>query len=78
MTISLLTSKAALSPKLVKSLLVAVAEIARGDAEGSKDVQWSRLSLMALINLIQVVRIYALLLYLSSFASQIAYLNLIS
>ncbi|KAF5456237.1 hypothetical protein F2P56_025738 [Juglans regia] len=54
MIVGLLANKVALSPKLVKSLIRSIAEIAREDAKESADLQWFRLSLMALINLVQM------------------------
>lgn len=54
MIVGLLANKVALSPKLVKSLIRSIAEIAREDAKDLTDLQWLRLSLMALINLVQV------------------------
>lgn len=54
MIVALLANKVALSPKLVKSLIRSIAEIAREDVEESTDLQWFRLSLMALINLVQL------------------------
>ncbi|KAB1204141.1 hypothetical protein CJ030_MR8G004038 [Morella rubra] len=53
MIVGLLASKVALSPKLVNSLIRSIAEIARENAKESTDLQWLRLSLMALINLVQ-------------------------
>lgn len=55
MIVGLLASKAALSSKLVRSLVRSLAETAREDAEASSDEYLVRLSMMALINLIQVV-----------------------
>lgn len=54
MIVGLLANKVALSPKLVKSLIRSIAELAREDAKESTDLQWFRLSLMALINLVQM------------------------
>ncbi|XP_075111294.1 uncharacterized protein At3g06530 isoform X2 [Nicotiana tabacum] len=54
MIVSLLADKVALSPKVVKSLMRSLAEIARADARDSTDLQWCRMSLMALINLVQL------------------------
>ncbi|KAH9678615.1 hypothetical protein KPL71_025786 [Citrus sinensis] len=54
MIVALLANKVALSPKLVKSLIRSIAEIAREDVKESTDLQWFRLSLMALINLVQL------------------------
>lgn len=54
MIVGLLASKVALSPKLVNSLIRSIAEIARENAKESTDLQWLWLSLMALINLVQV------------------------
>lgn len=56
MIVGLLSSKVALSPKLVNTLIRSIAEIARDDAKESTDLQWLRLSLMTMINLIQVLR----------------------
>lgn len=55
MIVSLLASKVALSHDLVKSLIRSVAAIAREDATEASDLQWFRLSILALINLVQVV-----------------------
>lgn len=55
MIVGLLASKVTLSPKLVKSLMRSIAEIAREEAKGSADLQLFRLSLMTLINLVQVL-----------------------
>lgn len=54
MIVGLLANKVALSPKLVKSLIRSISELAREDAKESTDLQWFRLSLLALINLVQV------------------------
>ena len=56
MIVGLLSSKVALSPKLVNTLIRSIAEIARDDAKESTDLQWLRLSLMTMVNLIQVLR----------------------
>ncbi|GMI76636.1 hypothetical protein like AT3G06530 [Hibiscus trionum] len=53
MIVGLLANKVALSPKLVNSLIRTVTEVAREDVKESTDLQWFRLSLMALINLVQ-------------------------
>lgn len=55
MIVGLLAQKVSLSPSLVKSLVRSVAEVAREDANMSNDLQWVRMSFMALINLVQVV-----------------------
>jgi U3 small nucleolar RNA-associated protein 10 len=55
MIVCLLANKVSLSPKLVKSLMRSIAEIAQKDASKSTDLQWFRLSIMALINLVQVL-----------------------
>ncbi|GAU49365.1 hypothetical protein TSUD_252390 [Trifolium subterraneum] len=52
MIVSLLGSKAALAPKLLNKLINSVAEVAREEAN-ELDLQWFRLSLIALINLVQ-------------------------
>ncbi|PHT52471.1 hypothetical protein CQW23_06933 [Capsicum baccatum] len=54
MIISLLADKVALSPKIVKSLIRSLAEVARADARDSTDLQWCRMSLMTLITLVQL------------------------
>ncbi|KAJ0099511.1 hypothetical protein Patl1_20742 [Pistacia atlantica] len=54
MIVALLSNKVALSPKLVKSLIRSIAEIAREDVKELTDLQWFRLSMMALINLVQL------------------------
>ncbi|KAK9292213.1 hypothetical protein L1049_020175 [Liquidambar formosana] len=54
MIVGLLANKVALSPKLAKSLIRSIVDIARDDAKESTDLQWFRLSLMALINLVQL------------------------
>ncbi|XP_030533160.1 uncharacterized protein At3g06530 isoform X1 [Rhodamnia argentea] len=53
MIVSLLAKKAALSPKLVKSLIRSIADIAREEVKDAMGLQWVRLSFMALINLLQ-------------------------
>ncbi|GFY84407.1 ARM repeat superfamily protein [Actinidia rufa] len=53
MIVGLLANKVALAPKLVKSLIQSIAEVARGDAKDYTDLQWFRTSFMALINLVQ-------------------------
>ncbi|KAL6980908.1 hypothetical protein U1Q18_022544 [Sarracenia purpurea var. burkii] len=54
MIVSLLANRVALSPKLVKSLIRSIAEVAREDARESSDLQSVRTSFMALINLVQL------------------------
>ncbi|KAJ1389579.1 U3 small nucleolar RNA-associated protein 10 [Sesbania bispinosa] len=53
MIIGLLGNKAALAPKLLNSLIRSVAEVAREEAKELMDLHWFRLSLIALINLVQ-------------------------
>ncbi|XP_047327149.1 uncharacterized protein At3g06530 [Impatiens glandulifera] len=53
MIVGLLANKVKMSSKLVKSLTRSVAELMRDDAKDSADVQWFRMSFMALINLVQ-------------------------
>ncbi|XVF49416.1 hypothetical protein PTKIN_Ptkin04bG0010100 [Pterospermum kingtungense] len=53
MIVGLLANKVVLSPKLVNSLIRSVAGVAREDVKESTDLQWFRLSLMVLINLVQ-------------------------
>ncbi|KAK3033239.1 hypothetical protein RJ639_033119 [Escallonia herrerae] len=52
--VGLLANKVALSPNLVKSLIQSIANVTREDAKESTDLQWFRMSFMALINLVQV------------------------
>ena len=54
MIVGLLVNKVALSPKLVKSLIRSISDLAREDAKELTDLQWFRLSVMALVNLVQV------------------------
>lgn len=54
MIVGLLGNKAALAPKLLNSLIRLVAEVAREVTKESIDLHWFRLSLIALINLVQV------------------------
>ncbi|KAF4372054.1 hypothetical protein F8388_000270 [Cannabis sativa] len=54
MIIGLLARKVALSPNLVNTLIRSIAEIAQDDAKESTDLQWLRLALMTMINLIQL------------------------
>ncbi|XP_048446393.1 LOW QUALITY PROTEIN: uncharacterized protein At3g06530-like [Pyrus x bretschneideri] len=54
MIVGLLVSKVTLSPKLVKSLIRSIAEIAREETKELADFQLLRLSLMTLINLVQL------------------------
>ncbi|XP_038896984.1 uncharacterized protein At3g06530 [Benincasa hispida] len=54
MIVGLLANKVILIPKLVKSLIRSVSEIAKEDAGESNDMQSVRLSLMALITLVQL------------------------
>ncbi|CAI8586853.1 unnamed protein product [Vicia faba] len=53
MIVGLLGNKAALAPKLLNSLIRSVAEVAREEAKELTDLHWFRLSLIALINLVQ-------------------------
>ena len=55
MIVGLLANRVALAPKLVKSLIQSIAELARGDAKEDTDLQWFRTSFIALINLVQVI-----------------------
>lgn len=55
MIVGLLAQKVALSPNLVRSLIRSVIDVAQDDAKQSNDLQWFRMSLMALINLVQVL-----------------------
>lgn len=55
MIVSMLADKVSLSPKVVKSLIRSLAEVARADARDSTDLQWCRMSLMTLVTLVQVL-----------------------
>ena len=55
MIVGLLANRVSLSPKLVKSFIRSIAELAVEDERESTDLQWFRMSLMALINLVQVL-----------------------
>lgn len=55
MIVGLLASKASLAPKLVKTWIRSIAEIAQEDAKDLTDLQWFRLSLFTLISLVQVI-----------------------
>ncbi|XP_050225155.1 uncharacterized protein At3g06530 isoform X2 [Mercurialis annua] len=59
MIVGLLANKVSLAPKLVKSLIRSISELAQEDAKGLADLQWLRLSVMALVNLVQLQPINA-------------------
>ncbi|GAB4854073.1 hypothetical protein Ancab_022655 [Ancistrocladus abbreviatus] len=54
MVAGLLANRATLSPKIVKSFVGSIAELACVDAELSNDLQWSQMSIMALVNIVQL------------------------
>ncbi|KAL9235552.1 hypothetical protein vseg_010302 [Gypsophila vaccaria] len=54
MIVGLLAKRASLSSKLVVSLIRLVAEMARADACASAGTQWVELSIMALVNIVQL------------------------
>ncbi|GMH10729.1 hypothetical protein Nepgr_012570 [Nepenthes gracilis] len=54
MIAGLLANRVALSPKLVKSFVRSIAELARADAKESSDLQCSQMSIIALINIVQL------------------------
>ncbi|KAL3521384.1 hypothetical protein ACH5RR_019533 [Cinchona calisaya] len=54
MIVGLLAQKVALAPNLVRSLIRSVVDVAQEDAKQSNDPQWFRMSLMALISLVQL------------------------
>ncbi|KVI04528.1 hypothetical protein Ccrd_017155 [Cynara cardunculus var. scolymus] len=54
MIVGLLANRSALSPDLVKSLIRSIADVAREDAEQSTDLQMFRVSIMALVNVVQL------------------------
>lgn len=60
MIVGTLANRASLSPKLIKSLIRSIAEVAREDAKESSDLQWFRTSFMALINLVQLQSVESL------------------
>ena len=55
MIVGLLANRVSLSPKLVKSFIRSIVELAVEDERESTDLQWFRMSLMALINLVHVL-----------------------
>lgn len=55
MIIGLLGTKVVLAPKLTNSLIRSIAEVACEEEKESINLQWFRLSLIALINLVQVL-----------------------
>ncbi|RAL52010.1 hypothetical protein DM860_016508 [Cuscuta australis] len=54
MIVSLLADKVALSPNVVRSLIRFLADVSSSVARDSTDVQWFRMSFMALVNLVQL------------------------
>ncbi|XP_050386752.1 uncharacterized protein At3g06530 isoform X2 [Argentina anserina] len=54
MIVGMLASKVTISPALVKGLILLIAKVAEEDAKESADLQLFRLSLMTLINLVQL------------------------
>ncbi|KAA8539764.1 hypothetical protein F0562_026456 [Nyssa sinensis] len=54
MIVGLLANKVTLSPKMVKSLIQSIADVAQNAAKESTDLQCFRMSLMALINLVEL------------------------
>ncbi|XP_075484364.1 uncharacterized protein At3g06530 isoform X1 [Primulina tabacum] len=54
MIVTLLVQRASLEPNVVKSLMRSVADIARIDAKETANFQWLRMSLMALIKIVQL------------------------
>lgn len=54
MIVGLLANRVSLSSKLVNSLVRSVTELAQVDAQSSTDLQWVQLSIMALINIVQL------------------------
>ncbi|CAM8986177.1 unnamed protein product [Rhodiola kirilowii] len=54
MIIGFMASKVSMSPKLSVSIVRSIAELALENSKNSSDVQWCRLYLMALINIIQL------------------------
>lgn len=58
MIIGLLATRATLAVKLIRKLVLYVATVAKHDANESLDLPWLRVTIMALISLVQVVTIY--------------------
>ncbi|XP_020540628.2 uncharacterized protein At3g06530 isoform X2 [Jatropha curcas] len=58
MIVGLLANKVSLAPKLVKSLIRSISEMVREDAKELSDLQWLRLSIMTLINFVQLQSIH--------------------
>lgn len=58
MIVGLLSTRAALAPKLINSLIIFIARSAQQDAQNSAGLPGLRLSLMAIVNIVQVVFIY--------------------
>ncbi|XP_021845733.2 uncharacterized protein At3g06530 isoform X2 [Spinacia oleracea] len=54
MIVGLLAKRVSLSSKLVNSLVRSVVELAQADAQASTDLQWVQLSIMALVNIVQL------------------------
>lgn len=63
MIVGMLASKVTISPGLVKGLILLIAKVAEEDAKESADLQLFRLSLMTLINLVQVLLCFSMQLY---------------
>lgn len=55
MIASKLAQKSALAPNAIKSLLCLVADMARKDAKEGSDLRWLRMSIMAIISIVQVL-----------------------
>ena len=54
MIVGVLATRASLAPKLVQNLIFFVARTARHDAFESVDLPWLRVTVMAIISLVQV------------------------
>jgi heme/copper-type cytochrome/quinol oxidase subunit 2 len=67
MIIGLLATRATLADKLNRKLLLYVATVARHDANESLDLPWLRVTIMALISLVQV---FTILFYFILFVSK--------
>lgn len=57
MVVGLLATRATLGPKLSQNLTVSIARVAKHDAEQSTDLPWIRVTIMAIISLVQVERL---------------------
>lgn len=64
MVVGLLATRSTLAPKLIQSLVFSIARVAQHDAKQSADLPWIRVTIMALVTLVQVVFNHISLQYL--------------